>query len=391
MNASSLMLQFRAMSAARDQNSTVADSSRGFSVAQLQLLNSGRSTERLVSANLQGVASPGRRIFSPQDMAVDIQLLDADDMLPHVRRGSDRHASPEAQSRSSSQFAPTGMRWAQQQQPAFIDEDCFVREKARPSSSSRAIGGGSGSSSPAALRPSGVGPHGGGHAPGALSDFHGIAVPVPAAVANGQVQAYPSELASQQAIPMRRLVPLQPHVPAEALSDLQGFTAVIARSRGVTDVAWPPPPAVVMSFAAVVRRGSYLIKYSRVDAPHERFLTVLLAQQPFRGGSSANPTQALLACSLHANSTSPDATHNLAMLTGVMRGTSEPPFMRFVDKCDPNWIAGPIVKGSSRAMLPSRLAFAAVFGQASVCLLAASEAIYDGWVTVLEYFAAIGQ
>ena len=177
-------------------------------------------------------------------------------------------------------------------------------------------------------------------------------------------------------------------IPLIAVQELHAMASAVAQGRGIV---FPPsadaiPLDILASYATVVRSGSYLIKYSRIDSPHERFFAMMLARQ--RRGTSL---QTLLTCSLHANSSAPEATHDLSLISGVVLGAQEAPFQRFVDAVDPRWIAGPIVKGNSRAQLSSEFAFTVVFGNQIVCLLAASRPIYDGWIAVLNFLASIGK
>ena len=221
------------------------------------------------------------------------------------------------------------------------------------------------------------------------TDFNGIAVPLPACLTPLPIQQLQPQLTIvQRSIPSapRQQQP-DPGVVASAAEELYAIASVVAQARGVADPRSAlPPPDVAEHFARVVRSGTYLIKYSRIDSPHERFFTLMIARQ--RRGD----LQTLLSCSLHANSSAPEAAYDLSELTGVALGVSDvQPFHRFLDKTDPRWISGPIMKGSTRALLPSTLAFTAVFGQQIVCLLAASEQVYEGWISVLNFISSIGR
>ncbi len=292
LSAASLMTQFHAMSAARDQPDASPFSIRSGSSMRLFGERSASTSAGVAPSSYIAAAdvapaaalSPNSRVFSPAGMASPgIRLLDPDDMLPGMEVDTRPRSGPQPRSASrgrgqsmlvwpmATTTVASPLRAAQRAaaHPADHDEDSFRRdvvEQQRPMHPAGAPGQGL----PLQQQPLHRIPSHAHRLPrhqGEVADFYGIAVPVPRGLPDeppphGGHLPHPGGLhGPAMAVALPAILRPSPPVPPQLVDELQRVVALVAHGRGGSfDIPWPPPADVLLCYAAVVRSGSYVIK-----------------------------------------------------------------------------------------------------------------------------------
>jgi hypothetical protein len=171
---------------------------------------------------------------------------------------------------------------------------------------------------------------------------------------------------------------------AEAETQLGQMAQALALIRG-TSIRDGPPPYGGAAFA-LLRRGTYLIKYGRTGQPHERWFAV---RMPYEKGTGRY--EPYLTWALHADSAAYNERLHLAHLCEVRPGTTGVPnFERHL--VDPTRIRGPYV-GSQRSIVPTQFAFTLIFQSPmsvrTVDVLALDDQTFRCWMLVAGYLAAV--
>jgi hypothetical protein len=164
-----------------------------------------------------------------------------------------------------------------------------------------------------------------------------------------------------------------------SLKDAAQMLAAARQLRG----AFPSPQYGEEAFQ-LLYGGTYLVKYGRQGAPHERFL----ATRVMSDEQGRNVLYLLWA--LHGESATINDRLPLSCLVGVERGAGSENFTRCM--VNDRQIRGPRT-GSKPSILPTDFAFTLVFqtnvAMRVVTLLALDDQTYRCWLLVCEHLAAV--
>jgi hypothetical protein len=229
--------------------------------------------------------------------------------------------------------------------------------------------------------------------PGSVMDFHGIPIPVPAALVGGAANhSSTSGRLSATRSPAAQL-PFHQQRASRFLMAVVEAVALRKQARLVPLI----PIEVIVAFDSVVRDGAYFVKYTSGSAPHERFFQIRFVDVQ---GRSPEPC---ISWSVHRTSWSAKGILNLAAVRRVTRGVGTKAFRR--QQVDDRRIRGPMIGGPHRAVLPTTHAFFIdlVDGVSApgdleedggttepLSLLSLNSEVFEAWLTFLNFVISIG-
>lgn len=167
--------------------------------------------------------------------------------------------------------------------------------------------------------------------------------------------------------------------PSLQLVEVAKFVAGLRRLS-----TFPEPPAYAAEAFRLLNRGTYLVKYGRSGAPHERWMSLRMMHD------DAGRPQAYLVWALHNESQSISERLPLVHLLEVLPGAQTPGFQRHL--VAQGQLKGPHV-GSKTSILPTDFAFSMAFrsqqSSRTIDVLALDDQTCRCWLLVMSYFAEL--